>query len=90
MTSRSYVVRVWGKSVKIGQIATTEDLERLCVTYFQGSKIALPRFGKILRKISEFQFQKKSKNLPENPSELEIAQPYRCQMSISERFSLTF
>lgn len=36
---------MWGKSVKIGQITSTEDLERLCVTYFQNSAVCLGFLG---------------------------------------------
>ena len=38
-------LRVWGKSVKIGQIASTEDLERLCVAYFQNSAVCVGFLG---------------------------------------------
>ena len=45
MTTRSYVVRVWGKSVKIGHLATTDELEELCTTFFQKSAVCVGYLG---------------------------------------------
>ena len=36
---------MWGKSVKIGQVESTEDLERLCVAYFQNSAVCVGFLG---------------------------------------------
>ena len=32
--TKKYVVRAWGKSIKSGDLATTEDLKELCAEYF--------------------------------------------------------
>ena len=33
-TTKRYIVRAWGKSIKSGDLPTTEDLRELCINYF--------------------------------------------------------
>ena len=44
LSTKTYFVRVWGKSVNNGKFATVEDLKDLCSSNFGGSVACLGKF----------------------------------------------
>ena len=44
LSSKSFFVRVWGKSVNSGKFAAVEDLKNLCSSNFGGTVACLGKF----------------------------------------------